>query len=230
MRRKLGKLKVEEIKNYPDYLQRGKELGIYRSIERKAADWITQFVSKNSNRTLKVLDVGSGIGLLASHFARKARESRLSVEIIGVDKLKSMVQTARTCTKEEGLEELSFQEGDITSLPFPDNHFDLVIGTFFLFFLDDKDFSKFLKEINRVLVDKGMFYFLHGNRNRLIWLLTYLNTRNKKGYEVGAIEYSYTPEELKELFSHLHTNELSIKTRWLAFLVEVSGIVTKRAA
>jgi ubiquinone/menaquinone biosynthesis C-methylase UbiE len=66
-----------------------------------------------------VLDVACGPGLLACGFAATARE------VTGIDLTPAMIEQARQLQQARGLTNLSWQVGDVSSLPFPDATFSL---------------------------------------------------------------------------------------------------------
>lgn len=77
------------------------------------------------------LDVCCGPGLLACAFARVVRHS------VGIDLTPAMLEQARKTQAEQGLSNLSWQEGDVNALPFPDAHFSIVSSRFALHHLLD---------------------------------------------------------------------------------------------
>jgi len=66
-----------------------------------------------------ILDVACGPGLLACAFARGSRH------VTGIDLTPAMIEQARDRQQAEGLTNLSWQVGDVTSLPFPDASFSV---------------------------------------------------------------------------------------------------------
>jgi ubiquinone/menaquinone biosynthesis C-methylase UbiE len=97
-----------------------------------------------------VLDLGSGTGHPAVLIARAIGESG---SVIGLDLAAEMLAVARKKAKSLGLNNLSFQEADITNLPLESNRFDAVTSRFCLMFLPD--IPKALSEIARVLKPGG---------------------------------------------------------------------------
>jgi SAM-dependent methyltransferase len=89
-----------------------------------------------------VLDVACGPGLLACAFARVARH------VTGIDLTPAMLEQARTLQRQQGLENLTWQEGDVLPLPYADASFSIVSARFaFHHFLDP---LAVLKEMRRV--------------------------------------------------------------------------------
>src|SRR5215212_7156781 len=74
---------------------------------------------------LKVLDLGCGDGTTAVPAAR------LGADVLGVDIASNLVEAGNHRAKEEGLTNLSFQEGDASDLAdLDDQTFDLVVSIF----------------------------------------------------------------------------------------------------
>jgi len=89
-----------------------------------------------------VLDVACGPGLLACAFARATRHAT------GVDVTPKMLEQARELQRKQGLENLTWQEGNVPPLPYADSSFSIVSTRFaFHHFLDP---LAVLKEMRRV--------------------------------------------------------------------------------
>ena len=74
---------------------------------------------------LKVLDLGCGDGTTALPAAK------LGADVLGVDIARNLVQAGNRRAREQGLENLRFQEGDATDLvELQDKTFDLVVSIF----------------------------------------------------------------------------------------------------
>src|SRR5262245_43824505 len=71
-----------------------------------------------------VLDVACGPGLVVSAFARVARHAT------GIDMTPAMLARAREVAGEAGLGNVTFQEGDVTRLPWADASFSVVVSRF----------------------------------------------------------------------------------------------------
>ena len=70
----------------------------------------------------RVLDIATGPGYIAEAFALAARE------VIGVDLTAAMLTIAEERTKERGISNVSFRIGDVQSLPFEKEEFDVVVS------------------------------------------------------------------------------------------------------
>jgi len=94
-----------------------------------------------------VLDVACGPGLLACAFARVVRN------VTGIDLTPAMLEQARALQRRQGLENLTWQEGDVLPLPYADASFSIVSARFaFHHFLDP---LAVLKEMRRVFRPGG---------------------------------------------------------------------------
>src|SRR5215471_8266568 len=94
-----------------------------------------------------VLDVACGPGLLTCAFARVARHAA------GIDITPAMLDQARKTQQEQGLTNVSWQSGDVLSLPYPDHHFSIVVSRFAFHHLPDP--LSALKEMKRVCKPGG---------------------------------------------------------------------------
>lgn len=94
-----------------------------------------------------VLDVACGPGLLACAFAR------VVCHTTGLDITPAMLDQARKTQSEQGLKNVSWQIGDVLSLPYPDQDFSIVSSRFVFHHLLDPLAA--LKEMKRVCKPDG---------------------------------------------------------------------------
>lgn len=99
---------------------------------------------------MRVLDLGSGTGYPAILAAQTVGAAGSA---IGIDLAKDMLAVAERKTKRLGLSNLSFQTGDVTTLPFEANSFNAITSRFCLMFLPE--IQKAAAEIARVLKPGG---------------------------------------------------------------------------
>lgn len=92
-----------------------------------------------------VLDVGCGTGVLTRELTRHVGDDG---SVTGFDLSESMLGVAR-----ERCPDATFKQGNVTDLPFDDQSFDAVIGSFMLMFVPDPE--KALREMRRVLKTDG---------------------------------------------------------------------------
>ena len=100
-----------------------------------------------------VLEVGCGTGVM-SILARLNAGNRGKVH--GVDIAEKMIIQARKKAEKYGLD-IDFKVASIDSLPFPDNHFNVVIASLMFHHLPVRIKESGLKEIHRVLKGNGRF-------------------------------------------------------------------------
>ena len=112
---------------------------------QEALDRIVQWAGAGSEDT--VLDVACGPGLLASAFAKVAKHAT------GIDLTPAMLEQARKTQQEQGLKNVSWQRGNVYSLPFPVAQFSIVSSRFVFHHLQDPLAA--LKEMKRVCKPGG---------------------------------------------------------------------------
>ena len=112
---------------------------------QQVLDRIVQWAGAGPEDT--VLDVACGPGLLACAFARVAKHAT------GVDMTPAMLEQARKTQQEQGLKNLSWQHGDVYSLPFPPDQFSIVSSRFVFHHLQDPLAA--LREMKRVCKSGG---------------------------------------------------------------------------
>ena len=94
-----------------------------------------------------VLDVACGGGLVVCAFARVARH------VTGIDITPAMLERARSLAREQGLSNVSWKQGDVLPLPYPDGSFSIVTSRFaFHHFLEP---GTVLREMTRVCAPGG---------------------------------------------------------------------------
>lgn len=102
------------------------------------------------NNIKKALEVGCGIGVLASYLAKKYKW-----DFIGIDLDSEQVERARNDNIK--YENLKFFEADVTNLPFVNSEFDMVLSFDVLHHIPCWD--RALDEISRVLKPNGFYIF-----------------------------------------------------------------------
>ena len=95
----------------------------------------------------RVLDIATGPGYIAEAFARAARE------VIGVDLTAAMVSIGAERTRERGISNVSFRIGDVESLPFEREEFDVVVSRLALHHMLHP--AKVVREMTRVCRPEG---------------------------------------------------------------------------
>jgi ubiquinone/menaquinone biosynthesis C-methylase UbiE len=98
----------------------------------------------------RVLDVCCGSGASAIPAAKIVGPGG---SVTGVDLAQNLLELARSKAQQQGLENINFQSGDMTRLPFEDDSFDVVVCVFGIFFVPDMESA--LRELKRVLRTGG---------------------------------------------------------------------------
>ena len=103
-------------------------------------------LSKASEKDV-VLDVACGPGLLACEFAKR------TAHVTGIDLTPAMIEQAKLLQQEKRLENITWDVGDVTHLPYNDASFSLVVIRYSLHHLIDP--SLVLNEMKRVCIPGG---------------------------------------------------------------------------
>jgi ubiquinone/menaquinone biosynthesis C-methylase UbiE len=74
-----------------------------------------------ADATSRALDLACGPGIVTAQLAV------VTGEVVGFDLTPEMLAKARERCSKANLQNVTFQEGSATQLPFPDNHFDVVV-------------------------------------------------------------------------------------------------------
>jgi len=122
-----------------------------------------------SGNSLKILDLCTGTGDLALHISDLADET---TKIIGFDYSETMLELAREKARNHSAEKICFIKGDVADMPFDDHSID-VIGIAFAFrnlTYKNTDKDQFLKEIYRILSEKGKFVIVETSQPKSIFL------------------------------------------------------------
>ena len=113
--------------------------------DEEALSLIVAFSGAGADDT--VLDVACGPGLVVCAFARTVRHAT------GIDVTPAMLDRARTLQRERGLANVTWQEGDVLPLPYPDASFSILVSRFaFHHFLEP---GHVLAEMRRVCAPGG---------------------------------------------------------------------------
>lgn len=115
----------------------------------RACQFLVLAHEMNFRGSEKVLDLGSGPGLLSTQIAGQLHEG----EVWGVDISESMVEMANQRKRNLGPTNLRFIRGDALGLNLPDKAFDAVVSSYLFHWVPD--LGRCLTEIRRVLKDDG---------------------------------------------------------------------------
>lgn len=129
----------------------------------KIRDELIKFVQPKDGD--KVLDVGTGGGLLAIGFAKALKGG----EAVGIDIWTGLgggttLKIAKRNAEIEGVaDKVKFEEGDARNIPYPDNYFDIVVASFAIHIVH-KEREKAFQEMVRVLRSGGKFAIIEPPR------------------------------------------------------------------
>ncbi|OBU12513.1 hypothetical protein AYY18_15375 [Morganella psychrotolerans] len=116
---------------------------------RVATEWLLSHSGLQSDS--RVLEIACNMGTTAIEIAQ-----RFQCHITGIDMDKQALANARKNILQNGLSHLvTVQEADASKLPFPDNHFDVVINEAMLTMYADKAKTRLVQEYLRVLKPGG---------------------------------------------------------------------------
>jgi ubiquinone/menaquinone biosynthesis C-methylase UbiE len=145
----------------------------------------------------RVLDVGTGTGLLALEFAK----SIPGVKVTGLDLSDTVLELAREkLQKSDTPLKVSFEKGDAEDIPLEDDTFDLVVSSNTLHLI--KNPIRMFDEIHRVLKPEGRFIVSDHRRS---WL----------GIFSAHIRASFSPEEVKDLLRRSELQNWAVKDYFL---------------
>ncbi|TQD26333.1 class I SAM-dependent methyltransferase [Methanolobus vulcani] len=145
----------EIIQNYWDYRSETYNTSFADQSEEERRLLTNMLSTAMDNRTdLKVLDVGTGPGVLALIAAE------LDNNVTAVDLSEKMIEKARENALMRSLD-IEFMQGDAEKLELPDAHFDVVMNKYLLWTLPEP--TKALTEWKRVLKDGGTIIAIDGD-------------------------------------------------------------------
>ena len=188
------------------------DIEVARRYDREAGVW-ARYVSKSFVSVVKrwgvssgrVLDVGTGTGMLAIEFAKGIP----TVEVVGLDLSDVALELARDNAQRSRVSSrVSFEKGDAEDMPFEDDTFDLVISGNTLHLL--KNPVRMFNEIQRVLKPGGRFLVSDFRRS---WL----------GILTEHVRSAYSAEEVRDLLRQSELQDWKVKDSffWLSVLSEV---------
>lgn len=112
----------------------------------------------------RVIDVGSGPGLLASEMATAVGAGG---RVCGIDVSDSMLAIAQARTAPAGSAAMEFRDGGAGGIPYPDASFDVAVSTQVLEYVEDVPGA--LAEIHRVLRPGGRVLVLDTDWDSVVW-------------------------------------------------------------
>ena len=123
-----------------------------RTVEEAAA-----FLLPHIEPTMSILDLGCGPGSITIGLARQVPDGG----VVGIDIVSDVLEQARELAIDTGTSNVSFNHGDLYSLDYPDNSFDVVYAYGVLMHVEDT--AAAIDEMHRVLKPGGYFGLLVGD-------------------------------------------------------------------
>lgn len=149
------------------------------------------------NPSLHILDVSSGKGTFACYYA-----SKFGCRVTGIDINEKFVDISSKKAKEKGVSDLvDFKVGDSTKIPFPDNHFDVVVNECAVGLTIIDNPRGVLDEMYRVTKPNG-FVVIHES--------TWLKDLDQNLKDDFAMKLGTTPYEVHEWKSMLKKSGVKI--------------------
>lgn len=168
-----------------------------------------------------VLDIASGTGTTALPLAKRLPHGKVTA----VDFSSGMLEQARISAQQQGLNNLTFVESDMTALPFEANQFDYATCSFGLFFVDDmssalKHFASTVKPGGTVTVSGFCGDSFQPMAKRFLdRLRAYgIDAPEKPGWSRMA-----EPAQLKQIFAEAGLIEVKIERRALGYFIDLDG-------
>jgi ubiquinone/menaquinone biosynthesis C-methylase UbiE len=128
------------------------------------------FFAPHLKAGMRLLDCGCGPGSITVDFA----EAVAPGEVVGIDLWEDVLERGKATAAERGVDNVSFEKGDIYELQFPDGSFDAVWTSSVMQWLNNPRGA--LREVFRVLRPGGVYATrdrdrrgdIFGNSNRLV--------------------------------------------------------------
>jgi len=136
----------------------------------------------------RVLEAGCGVGAQTRILARRNPE----VIFESVDISEESIEQARGVARQEGIENVTFRQADILSLPYEPGSFDHIFVCFVLEHLPDPAFA--LKTFKQILKPGGSLTLIEGDHGSGFWTPETENSRMAwKGLVDSQIDLGHDP-------------------------------------
>ncbi len=175
----------------------------------------------------RVLDIGTGSGLLAIELA-KSKYSH-SFDITGIDISENMLRKAGENARAAKLgERIQFLHGTAAALPFPDDSFDLVMSYASLHHWFDpvavfNEAARVAKKTGTIIIRDNQRVYTHPFGKAAVWLASrFMNKRHRENWP-KAILASYTVPEIKDLISKSQLRGCRVSTDFLCIDLSIES-------
>jgi ubiquinone/menaquinone biosynthesis C-methylase UbiE len=177
---------------------------------RKLTDWGLEFINKNDIKN--ILDIGCGGGRTIKKISILSPKSN----VYGIDYSKESINISASVNKKNIKNgRVILKEANVSSMPFEDNYFDLIIAIESYFFWPDLEND--MKEVLRVLKKNGIFLIVSGEYKNDKY-----DKRNKSFVEKLNMHY-HSPEDLYNLLFNSGFKNIKIYEKYEnGWLCEIS--------
>jgi ubiquinone/menaquinone biosynthesis C-methylase UbiE len=155
----------------------------------------------------KIIDLGCGNGNHVVFFAEQG------FEVSGIDISEEAIEIAKAWLKKRNLE-ATLMAGDIETIPYPDQSFDVVLSHAVLDHVSFEKAKKVMEEIKRVLVPGGYVCIslrstedCEFGRGKKVDYHTFVI---EEGYEKGLIQHYFDFAEIRQLFKDFKIFDLEL--------------------
>ena len=163
--------------------------------------WIAEEIKSHFQRSINLLDVGCGAGLLANALAKKGHH------VTGIDLSERSLEIGKT---HDSTSQVRYLKADAYALPFAESSFEVVCAMDILEHVDNPQLL--INEASRVLKPGGLFFFHTFNRN----LLSYITI-------IKGVEWF-----VKNTPKNMHVYPLFIKPKELRMMCESVSLQVER--
>lgn len=176
----------------------------------------------SSKMPLKIADLGCGGGDMLKLIAKKARQKKIKVDLIGVDANPFIIDYAHKNTR--AFPEIRYQQHDVLSDTFKKEKYDIVNCTLFCHHFDTEVLKNFLQNLKKqtniaiIINDIHRHWFAYYS---IKWLTAFFSKSAMVKYDAKlSVLKAFRKKELEEIIQEAGFTTYSIKWRW-AFRFEV---------
>ncbi len=148
----------------------------------ESARHISSFLNLNGSE--HVLDVATGTGSVALTIARDLPHG----QVTGIDFSEGMLSQAEHKKEQMGIRNVNFAEMDMQAIDFPDNHFDVAVSAFSIFFVEDMD-KQLAHIVNKVKIGGNIIITTFSDNSFSPLVTFFLERLEKYGVEVPTLAW-----------------------------------------
>ena len=178
----------------------------------------------NTNRPLKIIDLGCGGGDNLRAIADWSNEKKYTVDLIGIDGNAAILEYA--IAKNNSIIQIDYLQADILDPAFLMPKCDLLISSHFMYHFSDEALVKFLFQAKEKVAHKIIFSELQ--RSAIAYNLFRLGSvflpfsKMVKQDGLKAIRRSFKKKELESIFNKAGIENYKIQRKWVfRYLVEI---------